>query len=250
MARNKIFILTLVLSFLAFGFAQEANAQKSRNRVNPRKTKSTAKIKPPPPPIEPEVVSRAEDESNPDTTTGDTQNQTTGTPKQPGKTAARVSELSQQVTDLNGKITTMEKQNSLLNLERLSRAEERAETVRRQLNEAVEKEANLRAKIEQLDYQMQPEVIQLETATIGSTRPEVVRETRRKMLESEKTRTTDQLTKIVENRARLESAAVNADALADKLRAVIEAETETGAATTKTTTPKTGTETTTQPPPQ
>jgi hypothetical protein len=130
-----------------------------------------------------------------------------------------VSELSSQVTKLSDKLTQMEQQQrTLVDLERLSRAEVRAENLRTQLRDVQEKEGALQARLEQIEYGLKPENIERSVSTSGSTRPEEAREARRVMLENDKTRTRTQLDLYVTSRQRLETAIVNADMEVDRLR--------------------------------
>jgi chromosome segregation ATPase len=134
-----------------------------------------------------------------------------------------VDRLSTQVNTLSDKIGKMEEQQrTLLDMERLSRAEQRAESFRTQLREVQAKEADLQARLEQVEYDLRPENIERATQTFGSTRPEEVREARRRALESERTRIQSQLQLMGQSRARLELAIANADNEADNLRARLE----------------------------
>ena len=223
MAMNKqILVLALILMF---GATFNLDAQKRRRKTRSRRT-TTALIQPTPAlspsTTEPEVISRAEDDLAGENGVKTNNNGSINpdlpklvTPTRPVKTVSASSNKSKSA----------EEDRSLIDLERLSLAEGRAEAFRKQLADVIERENALRTKIEQLDYQMRPEVVQSETSTIGSLRPEDVRDSRRKMLENEKTRANDQLNTVMESRTRLESAIVNADALVDKLRARVEAET-------------------------
>lgn len=218
---NKIIVLALILTF---GFLTEADAQTRRRKTKPRPTTPIVRPQIISPTLEPEVVSRAEDDLNgengaaiPNSKSINPDPQKLPPPTRPVKTVVAP-------TNKNSSTAREKEDRSLLDLERLSIAEGRAEAFRRQLSDAIEREAAMRTKIEQLEYQMRPEVIQSGTATIGSLRPEEVRESRRKMLENEKTRTNEQLTQVLQSRTRLEAAIINADALVDKLRARIESE--------------------------
>jgi hypothetical protein len=134
-----------------------------------------------------------------------------------------INSLSNQVDRLNDKLGQMqETDQALIDMERLSRAEQRAENLRSQQVEVEGKLADLQSRLEDVEYQMKPENIEREMATYGSTRPEVVRETRRRKLESERSRLLAQI-KILENsRVRLESAVATADAESDLLRRRLE----------------------------
>ena len=134
-----------------------------------------------------------------------------------------VNELSSQVTKLSDKLSQMEQQQrTLVDMERLSRAEVRAENLRTQLRDVQEKEGALQARLEQIDFSLKPENIDRSVSTFGSTRPEEARDTRRKMLESDKTRTSAQLELYATSRQRLEAAIINADLEVDRLRKRIE----------------------------
>lgn len=226
MAKSKILILAAI--FLLTGFLLEADAQtKRRKSTSPRRKARVVRPAPPIVTLEPEVVSRAEDElSAEQQQTGIDPNLPSNgqnsqpSARQPSRTSQRVNELNQQVTTLTDKINSLEKQQrGLLELEQLSRAEDRAEALRQQLDDTFAKESDLRSRIEQINLQMQPEAIERETATIGSLRPEQVRESYRKRYENEKMRANEQLNKLLETRARLEAALLNADNLVQRLRA-------------------------------
>lgn len=227
MTKNKLVILMLGLSLLA---AFEVNAQtKKRNPKNRRATSTVTRTQPAPVPSEPEVVSRATDDLIETTDAANSRNNVVS-PDLPARLPERPVKSALTAPAKKNNSAEDKENRFLLDLERLSVAETRAETFRKQLSDAIDREANLRTKIEQLDFQMRPENIQLETATTGSLRPEELREARRKMFENDKLRTADQLNKTLENRVRLELAVANADMLVDKLRSRVEAETaaETG----------------------
>lgn len=93
-------------------------------------------------------------------------------------------------------------------------AAERAEQLRRQLIELQAEEETLRARAAQLDEALKPENIERSLAGVGSTRPEELRETRRKQLQIERDGIAAQLNILESNRARLEAAIRDADARA------------------------------------
>jgi chromosome segregation ATPase len=146
----------------------------------------------------------------------------------------RMNRLATQVTVLTEKLTRMEEQQrTLVDLERLSRAEQRAETLRAQLRDVYMKEADLQARADQLEFDIKPENIERMTANTGSTRPEELRETRRRQLENERTRVRTQLDLMTQSRTRLESAIASADAEADRIRQRLD-ETPGGASASQT----------------
>ena len=86
------------------------------------------------------------------------------------------------------------------------------ETLRSQLNDAQKKEEELQARIRRIEEDMKPENIEKFFALNGSTRPEELREERRRRLENEKTNVRAQLDNVVQSRARLETAIATAEA--------------------------------------
>lgn len=225
---NKILLLVIILTSC---FAIDANAQTRRRKtkLRPAKTVTLAAPQPTPlsPTLEPEVISRAEDDLNAENKLPSPNNGGAVNPD-PLKTQSdrSVKTVAAPAAPVSNNTTQEKEDRSLLDLERLSLAEGRAENFRKQLSDVIERESALRSKIEQLDYQMRPDIIQTETSIVGSLRPEEIRDSRRKMLENEKTRTSDQLTKVLENRTRLETAIINADMLVEKLRVRVEADTD------------------------
>ena len=109
-----------------------------------------------------------------------------------------------------------------MDMERLTRAEQRAEQLRGQLMDTQAKIADFEARLEQLEFALRPESIEASTAGYGSTRPEVAREARKKQLEGERNRVQAQLKLAETSRSRLEVAVANADAEVDNSRAKLD----------------------------
>lgn len=134
-----------------------------------------------------------------------------------------INKLSNQVDRLNQKLTQMQEDDRYqLDMERLTRAEQRAEQLRMQLVDVQSKIADLEAKLEQLDYALKPENIDRATQGYGTVHPEDAREARRRQLESEKSRTVAQLRLLQTSQTRLETSVTNADHEVDMLRAKLE----------------------------
>lgn len=112
----------------------------------------------------------------------------------------------------------------LLNLDILTRAEQRSESLRKQVFEMIEKENAVKTKLDTLDYDLRPEVIERSTALIGSLRPEEIRASRRKSLEAERTNLQSLLNEIQKTRAVLDINLQRSDALVEKLRLRFEKE--------------------------
>src|SRR6185503_11565455 len=118
----------------------------------------------------------------------------TAEPTEGEKTQQTISDLSKQVDRLNNKLTQMQEDDRYqLDMERLTRAEQRAEQLRSQLMDIQAKVADLEAKLEQIEYALKPENIDRATQGYGTVHPEEAREARRRQLEGEKGRVQAQL---------------------------------------------------------
>jgi len=93
-------------------------------------------------------------------------------------------------------------------------AAESAEKLRAQLLEVQTKEEDLRVRLAELDEAIKPENIERSLAGVGSTRPEELREARRRQLAIQRDGVLAQLKTLETSRQRLEIAIANADALA------------------------------------
>jgi hypothetical protein len=92
-------------------------------------------------------------------------------------------------------------------------AAESAEKLRSQLLEVQAKEDALRTHLAELDEMIKPENIERSLAGIGSTRPEELRESRRRQLAAERDGVVAQLQTLETGRQRLETALSNAEIL-------------------------------------
>lgn len=220
---NKIFLLIFIVSFCLVGFS-ETNAQTARKK----RSSIPQPVGTPVPTstlIIPEIVRQADQTDF--TTLPNDENQTV-------EETEDVDALKEKVNALNAKIRSLESRNKteadakekklLLSLDILSRAEQRSESLRKQLFEVIEKENAVKARIDQIDYDMRPEMIDRNAALTGSLRPEDVREARRKSLESEKTNLESLLAQIQSNRSKLEQSVERADYLVEKIRLKFEKE--------------------------
>jgi len=134
-----------------------------------------------------------------------------------------ITNLSNQVNRLNDKLSQMQEDDRYqMDMERLTRAEQRAEQLRSQLIDVQGKISDFEARLEQIDFALRPENIESATAGYGSTRPEQAREARRKQLEGEKSRVQAQLKLVESSKTRLETAVANADSEVDLLRAKLD----------------------------
>lgn len=130
-----------------------------------------------------------------------------------------IQDLSHQVNRLNEKLSQMqENDRSLIDMERLTRAEQRAESVRSQMLDTESKLADLQARLDQVDYSLKPENIDQAIAGYGSVHPEEARAARRRQLENEKARLQAQINLLENSRTRLQASLATAEAEVDLLR--------------------------------
>ena len=93
-------------------------------------------------------------------------------------------------------------------------AAEEAENLRLQLIDVQTQQESLRARAAELDEALKPDNIARSLAGVGSTRPEELREARRKQLQIERDAVAAQLRVLDTSRARIEAAILDADARA------------------------------------
>jgi hypothetical protein len=104
------------------------------------------------------------------------------------------------------------------NLDLLTHAEERAEVLRKQLIELIEKETAYKSRMAQFDEDLRTENIERSMAGVGGTRTSEMRDTRRRVLETEKRGIDNLLSITVQSRIRLEEDVRQADQLVTRLR--------------------------------
>ena len=79
------------------------------------------------------------------------------------------------------------------------------ENLRTRLADVKDREAGIKMRLEELDYEMKPDTLERYFNGYGSTRPEELREGRRRKLQIEKDRLMGQLDELATNRNHLES---------------------------------------------
>lgn len=142
-----------------------------------------------------------------------------------------IDNLSNQVHRLNERLSKMQdNERSLIDMERLTRAEQRAESIRAQLLDTESKLADLQARMDQVDYSLKPENIERSIAGYGTVHPEEAREARRRQLENEKMRLQSQIRLLETSKTRLETSQATADAEVDLLRRRIDQQQQNSAA--------------------
>lgn len=103
-------------------------------------------------------------------------------------------------------------------LDLLGRAEQRAELLRKQLFEMLERETALKSRLAQMDEEMRPESIERAASLVGSTRTAEIRDTRRRVLENDRRGYESLLNQTSQARQRLEDDVRQADAMVGRLR--------------------------------
>jgi hypothetical protein len=224
--KNVLFTALLIALAVFIGTAT-SDAQTSRKKK--KKTKTIAAVLPTPvPQAIPQIISRADEYPNQTVVTEAAQTDETENSDE------RTIQTNTNIDDLNARIKSLESKNKndydqkqkrlSLNLDILTKSESRAEMLRKQLFEMVEKQNAIQIRIDQINYDMQPAMIDRYAAFAGSLRPEEIRESRRKSLESEKTNLESLQAQITTNRTALEESVGRADALVLKLRTKLEKE--------------------------
>jgi len=127
--------------------------------------------------------------------------------------------LSNQVDKLTDKINQMdESQRSLVDLERLARAEQRSSQLRSEQRDVQSKIGELEVRLEDVTFALKPENVDRATAVYGTTRPEELRAQRRKQLETERDRVQRQLEQLRASDLRLTEAIATSDAEIERLQ--------------------------------
>lgn len=229
----KVAILcALVLSLVAsvVGVQAQRRRRPSRRTTNPVSPTYVPAPSPTTDPNDPQLVSSANDQQgdasrassngngNSNANTRRTNNQTDN-----DSSNRAVKQLSNEVTQLNRRLNEMDKQRQTdLIQERLTRAEQRVETLQAQMSDVSEKQANLQSRIDQLDDAMRPENLDRQLATSGTFRPDEARESLRRQYDNEKKRVQAQLDIQNTRRTQLEKSLADATQLADRYRAQLD----------------------------
>ena len=222
---NRIAIIALFALVLFFSVA-DTSAQGTRKKRTPSTATRTVPVTPN---TEPQIISRAEDFPdagaqpvlpNPVPATGEPGDRT-------DENAKTIENLKSRVKSLESvkKNEQDEKQKRLLmNLDILTKAEQRADSLRKQLFEMIEKESTIRTKLDQIENNIRPEVIDREIAFAGTMRPEELRNMRKKNMEIERTNLQSLLVEVQKTKANIDQNVQKADSLVEKLRVKLEKE--------------------------
>src|SRR5215217_5111924 len=214
----------LVISFcLIEGEAQTRRKKRTRRTTKPAVARPVITNPPVAPPASTEtgdvkIISTADSAQEPAQPTSSKKAKTAATPEQ-DEMQQTITTLSNQVNKLTDKLTQMQEDDRYqLDMERLTRAEQRAEQLRSQLVDIQSKIADFESRLEQLDYALKPENIERSTQGYGTVHPEEARDVRKRQLESERGRVQAQLRLAESSKTRLETAVANADTEVDHLR--------------------------------
>lgn len=237
MASRNFIKLVCAAFFLSFGLtftASDLNAQ-TRKKPTKKSTKTTTR----PQQTLPVVITQADQYQNTNQqiitgntqTTEQTENQTQ-TQTQPETLEQKIDRLNERLAEMTSRLNSIEKSRKndydekqrrlALNLDILTKAEQRAESLRKQLYDLVTKENELRTKLEQIQFDLRPEMIDRQIAFAGTLRPEELRDMRKKNLETDKRNAENMLIQLQSTRETLELNVQRADQLVEKLRFKLE----------------------------
>ena len=233
-SRIRSYIKLLMAFCLIVSFCLVEGEAQTRRKKRTRRTTPAA-----PRPVITNPTIAPSEASQTDTTTGDVKIISTDDPEaqeptepkaakpsdspEPEDVQKTITTLSNQVNKLNDKLSQLQEDDRYQrDMERLTRAEQRAEQIRSQLIDTQAKIADFEARLEMIEFALKPENIESSMAGYGSTRPEQNREVRKKQLEGERSRVQAQLKLVESSKSRLEIAVGNADAEVDQLRAKLQ----------------------------
>ena len=202
----------------------EAQPRKKRQPATPSSATQTM--------TEPQIISRAEDfpDQNSQVVSEPIKPPPAGTTLASDDAARKIEELGNRLrmleSDKRNDYDTKQKR-LLLNLDILTRAEQRAESLRKQLWDMIEKENTIRTKMDGIQYEMRPDVIERQISFAGTLRPEELREAKKKTLEAERGNLQNLLTEIQRTKSTVELNLRSADVLVEKLRIKLEKDIDT-----------------------
>jgi len=213
-------VITVFAILLIGGLLVDSAAQKRRRT---RRRSSAPRITNPEI-YQPSPGDNSNSNSSETSTTNGNSNSNSSQTEDPDSMKRTIRTLSNQVDRLTDKLNDLQaSQQSMVDLERLSRAEQRSAQLRAELSGIQAKKGELAAHLEDIEFALKPENIERSTAGIGTTRPEEVREQRRKQLESDRIRTQTQLDQLNASEGRVQQAIATSDADVDRLQKKLDA---------------------------
>lgn len=223
-AKKRVTIFGLLVTGLLFSIS-DVNAQGTRRKRNPSTAPRTVPVTQN---TEPLIISRAEDFPDPaNTSVRPDPTPQTSEPVRTDDTANSIEDLKNRVKSLeSGKKSNQDENQKrlLMNLDILTKAEARADTLRKQLFEMIEKESAIRTKLDQIENNIRPETIDREISFAGTMRPEELRNMRKKNLEIERTNLTALLAEVQKTKTNIDQNVQKADLLVERFRAKLEKE--------------------------
>ncbi|MCA1609074.1 MAG: hypothetical protein LC730_06425, partial [Acidobacteria bacterium] len=169
---NQTRVATIAVFLAAFLFAAAA-VPESASAQTRRKRTAVPVVSPTPASGDPEIISRADDLPADGVITVPVPAPTQVI--QPAASdSATIERLQERIKLLEGnrRKDPDEKQKRLsLNLDILTRAEQRAETLRKQLFEMIDKENSVKSRLNDIENDVRPETIERNVALVGSLRP-------------------------------------------------------------------------------
>jgi uncharacterized protein YdeI (BOF family) len=218
-----VWALLIVLSFVSFADAQTTKKKKTHKTSSAKTSQTSVGTQPT---TDPTVVSRASDYQDsssiiipPTETTG---------------AASIETERDRQLADLSARIRQLEssmkdgydekQKRLLLNLDILTKAEQRTESLRKQRFDLLEKENSIQSRLDQIEIDIRPENIERQVAVMGTLRPEEIRDAKRKSLDSERKNLQALLAQVQTTRSSLDQTVDKAEQLVQKLRVTMEAD--------------------------
>ncbi|MGD9564266.1 MAG: hypothetical protein AB7F88_17555 [Pyrinomonadaceae bacterium] len=216
--------LLTAAAFCVLIVVPDTNGQGTRRKRNPAATEPAAQA----PAGDAQVVSRASDFQDESIQLVPTEQKRPELPTSDGDDSAKaLDEIKKRLAAIESpkKADPDEKQKRLLlNLDILNRAEQRSDSLRKQLFDMMEKETTIRAKLDMIEVNLRPEAINREVAFAGTLRPEDLREMKKKQLEVEKASLTNIMNEIQKAKAVLEQNLQRSEQLVEKLRVRIDKE--------------------------
>jgi hypothetical protein len=225
MAKNRILLLSVVCLVFIGLLNSAADAQRSRRKTASTKPAAT----PTPVRTQPEVISRADQyiDENGRVVTPSERSVDPSDDADATSTEGIATELEARLRLLEdkNKVDSDQKQRRLaLNLDILTKAEQRVESLRKQYFEMVEKEGEVQQRLDTIEFDLRPDSIERNVAFAGSLRPEALREARQKNLSAEKSKLQTLLAEVQKNKANLNTNILRADSLVERLRVKLEKE--------------------------
>lgn len=204
--------MVAAISFLSVGAYSQSTRSKAKPFATPLPVLSSA-----------EIISRADDqiEFMERVRAAEIKEES---PKTGGE---NLKDLTDRVKKLEAdkKVDYDEKQKRLLlNLDILTRAEGRTESLRKQLFEMIEKENSVKSRLEQIEFDIRPEMIERTLQMAGSMKPEEIRESRRLSLSAERQNLQSLLTEIQNTRTNINFNLGKAEVMVERLRTKMEKE--------------------------